>query len=126
MNVFAEVLSQHPLFLPATTLGPAWVRAASGLAWFGSRIGLVQDDTTAIVWLGANGAPLAVQSLETDNAPPKHFDALLGNKRLKPDLEAAVSFRFGGCEYWLALGSGSTNLRTRAVMLCATPDESRP
>lgn len=121
MRPFAEVLAQQPLWLsrPQGSQTP-WVRAASGLARFGEQIGLIQDDTTAIIWLNAEGAVLAQQSLEADGAVPKNFDSLLGNKLLKPDLEAAVSFTFDGCEYWLALGSGASAMRARAVMICST------
>lgn len=125
MRSFAEVVAQQPLWLPSPQGSQsAWVRAASGLARFGEQIALIQDDTTAIIWLNADGTVLAQQSLEADGVEPKNFDALLGNKRLKPDLEAAVSFTFDRCEYWLAVGSGASAMRARAVMICsnvATP-----
>lgn len=135
MRCFAEVLSQHSLWLPesrqeaklsSNAAQRGWVRAASGLAWYGQRIGLVQDDTMAIVWLDPFGQVLAQQSLEVDGRAPQHFDVSLGNKHLKPDLEAAVSFYFGGNEYWLALGSGSSAQRERGVLLCSGASNTAP
>jgi hypothetical protein len=117
---FATVVSRHDLILPQSTHQNVQraVRAASGLAWFQGRLGLVQDDTTAIVWLNELGRVVEEQSLEV-TGPAQHFDATLGNKHLKPDLEAAVSFVWKQTEYWLALGSGSSDLRNRAVLLTA-------
>jgi hypothetical protein len=117
---FATVIARHDLILPRSTNHSVQraVRAASGLAWFQGRLALVQDDTTAIVWLDAIGRVVEEQSLEFDGLV-KHFDTTLGNKHLKPDLEAAVSFVWKQTEYWLALGSGSSDLRNRAVLLTA-------
>ncbi len=114
----ASVIAQHPLLLPSANT-TRHVRAASGLAWFQDRIGLVQDDTTAIVWLDRHGHVLEEQSLEPNNAKPQHFDATLGNKQLKPDLETVVAFTWQHSNYWLALGSGSSAQRDRAVLLRA-------
>jgi hypothetical protein len=115
---FATVIARHSLVLPEVDHPTTrHVRAASGLAWFGGRLGLVQDDTTAIIWLNQLGQVVEEQSLEANQALPQHFDAALGNKHLKPDLETIVSFVWQQSNYWLALGSGSSNQRNRAVLL---------
>jgi hypothetical protein len=128
MQIFADVESEHALVLGTGVLeqrsdhaariqqSARHVRAASGLAPFGNRIGLIQDDTRALIWLDASGSVMAETPLNEDGSI-EHFDEILGNKHRKDDLEAAVSFTHAGDAYWLALGSGSTPARDRAVLL---------
>jgi hypothetical protein len=87
------------------------VRAASGIARYGAGWLVVQDDTThGCVWTGS-GQPLrlvpAVEGHDT-------FEEASGTKALKPDLEAVVALPDGSV---LALGSGSTEARMRAVLV---------
>lgn len=88
------------------------VRAASGIARHGAGWLVVQDDAThGCVWHAGGGRPLRL-------FPPVDghdtFDEASGTKALKPDLEAVVALPDGRT---LALGSGSTPARMRAVLL---------
>lgn len=88
------------------------VRAASGIARHGAGWLVIQDDSThAASWDGATCRPVRL-------LPPVGgldvFDEASGTKELKPDLEAVVTLPDGSV---LALGSGSTPARTRAVHL---------
>ncbi len=97
---------------PLRFVDGAPVRAASGLARFGDRWLVVQDDTThGCLWDGTSAARLRL-------LPPidgrDQFDEAEGTKELKPDLEAVVALSDASV---LALGSGSTPARMRAVRL---------
>ena len=88
------------------------VRAASGVARFGDRWLVVQDDAThGCLWDGTSASPLRL-------LPPVDgldlFGDADGTKGLKPDLEAVVALADGSV---LALGSGSTPARMRAVVV---------
>ena len=88
------------------------VRAASGVARYGAGWLVVQDDAThGCVWESGSGRSIRL-------VPPVRghdtFDEASGTKALKPDLEAVVSLPDGRT---LALGSGSTPARMRAVLL---------
>ena len=88
------------------------VRAASGVAAYDGGWLVVQDDAAhACVWDGEVGQALRlvppVQGHDT-------FDEASGTKGLKPDFEAVVPLPDGRT---LALGSGSTPARMRAVLL---------
>ena len=91
------------------------VRAASGLARYAGGWLVLQDDSThACLWDGSSAAPVrllpAVEGRDL-------FQDADGTKHLKPDLEAVVALDNGSV---LALGSGSTPARMRAVALGAT------
>jgi hypothetical protein len=88
------------------------VRAASGIAPYGSGWLVVQDDAThGCVWADGSGRALRllppVEGHET-------FEEAAGTKVLKPDLEAVVGLPSGKT---LALGSGSTAARMRSVLV---------
>jgi hypothetical protein len=88
------------------------VRAASGVARYGAGWLVVQDDAThGCVWEAGAGRRMRlvppVQGHDT-------FEEARGTKALKPDLEAVVSLPDGRT---LALGSGSTPARMRAVLV---------
>jgi len=90
------------------------VRAASGVARYGAGWLVLQDDAThGCVWESGSGRSIRL-------VPPVRghdtFDEASGTKALKPDLEAVVSLPDGRT---LALGSGSTPARMRAVLLSA-------
>lgn len=90
---------------------PAHVRAASGLAWWGPRLVAVQDDALWLALIDPRGGPCAALPLPAGPTGERLFDAGLGNKRRKPDLEGCF---LGTDEGWLVgLGSGSTEHRRR-------------
>lgn len=96
---------------------PAHVRAASGLAWFGDRLAVVQDDANFIALVDpATGLADAVP-LPPGAGGMRQFDDARGNKADKLDLEAVVCVHKGDAPMLLALGSGSTHHRERVALL---------
>ncbi len=95
------------------------VRAASGIARFGSGWLVVQDDGThaAVVPPEGPADPLRI-------FPPveglDHFAEHDGTKHLKPDLEAACELVVGGVSAVVVLGSGSTAARCRGALVLAS------
>jgi hypothetical protein len=95
--------------------GPApHVRAASALARRGETLLMVQDDTLAVATLGPDGA-LGHILLPPAPDGARTFDAQQGNKKHKPDLEAAFVDR----DLLFALGSGSLRPRERVYAVAA-------
>ena len=91
------------------------VRAASGITRYADGWLVVQDDAThACVWRDGVGSRLRL-------LPPVRgldvFEEGSGTKALKPDLEAATTLPDGRI---LILGSGSTPVRMRSVLLSET------
>ena len=88
------------------------VRAASGVARYGTGWLVVQDDAThGCVWESGTGRALRlVAPVEGHDT----FEEASGTKALKPDLEAVVALPDGRT---LVLGSGSTPARMRCVLL---------
>ncbi len=87
---------------------PAHVRAASGLAWIGERLAVVQDDANFVALVDvATGAAEAV-ALPRGAGGLRLFDRTRGNKAQKLDLEALVRVPGPAGARLLALGSGST------------------
>lgn len=90
---------------------PAHVRAASGLAFTGGRLLVIQDDTAFIGALG-KGEVSAIP-LPRGKGGRRRFEVGLGNKSDKLDLEACVAI---GDEVW-AFGSGSMEVRERIAIV---------
>jgi hypothetical protein len=91
---------------------PAYVRAASALVWLGEKLVVVQDDAA---FLGV----VEVATGLVDDIPfaagpggRRVFDAVIGNKADKPDLEAAFAYE----DTLYALGSGGP-LAARQVIV---------
>ena len=94
---------------------PAFVRAGSGVTWWGGRLAVVQDDTAFVALVDpvtglAEGVPLPMPD------GVRQFGVDRGNKRHKPDLEAVLTLPDGRL---LAFGSGSTEARERLLVLGA-------
>ncbi len=89
---------------------PAHVRAASGLAFVGGRLVVIQDDTAFIATVA--GDEVSAISLPRGAGGRRRFEVALGNKHEKLDLEACVAV---GGALW-AFGSGSTEARERVVI----------
>ena len=88
------------------------VRAASALRrWQGSLV-VVQDDVLALAILDADTGASLLHLDDVGN--PLYFDDTLGNKHLKPDLEAAAVLPDGRLLLW---GSGATPDRERIFAL---------
>lgn len=99
---------------------PAHVRAASGLAWVGGALAVIQDDASfvALVDPARPGEARAV-ALPTGADGIRQFDDRRGNKHLKLDLEACFSVPAPneGGTLLVALGSGSTARREVAALV---------
>lgn len=92
---------------------PAFVRAGSGVTWWGGRLAVVQDDTAFVALVDpatgiAEGVPLPM----ADGV--RQFGVARGNKKRKPDLESVLTLPDGRL---LALGSGSTRARERLLVM---------
>jgi hypothetical protein len=93
---------------------PHHVRAASGLAYFGGRLAVIQDDAAFIAFVGTDVSAIALPRGANGR---RRFEVALGNKMEKLDLEACVVV---DDELW-AFGSGSAPARDRiAVITYAT------
>jgi hypothetical protein len=96
---------------------PAHVRAGSSLASVPSGIAVVQDDANFIGIIDAATAQVDAVELPRGHAGARQFDDERGNKRWKLDLEACFVAESVDCTRLVALGSGSSPLRERIVVL---------
>jgi hypothetical protein len=88
---------------------PEHVRAASGLAFTGGRLAVLQDDCAFIAMVA--GDEVASLVLPRGIGGRRRFEVGLGNKHEKLDLECCIAI---GDELF-AFGSGSTPMRERVV-----------
>lgn len=88
---------------------PEHVRAASGLAFHGGRIAVLQDDAAFIGMVAGN--EVAALTLPRGVGGRRRFEVGLGNKHDKLDLEACVAIG----EDLFAFGSGSSAAREKIV-----------
>ena len=99
---------------------PAHVRSASGIAWVGGMLAIVQDDASFVAVVDAT-APQRSRAIALPRGPDgsRQFDDRRGNKHLKWDLEAcfAVSPPRAPDEMLVAFGSGSTPMREVALIV---------
>ncbi len=123
----AQVVARTPLLYSrgadASLDRPEHVRAGSALAALpDGRLAVIQDDASflALIDPRASGAAL---DLPFPGRAPRQFDDTRGNKKHKLDLEAAFVTHDGGL--LVALGSGSSALRER-VVLVEGPTTSAP
>src|SRR3954467_9843492 len=95
---------------------PAHVRSASGLAWLGGRLMVIQDDAAFLAEVDPSTGLARAWPLPAGEGGARQFDDLRGNKHLKLDLESCVTARDAeGGELLLAFGSGSLPARERIV-----------
>jgi hypothetical protein len=90
---------------------PEHVRAASGLAFTGGRLAVIQDDAAFIAYVG--GGEVTALALPRGAGGRRRFEVGLGNKMEKLDLEAAVAV---GDDLW-AFGSGSSPAREKIAVI---------
>jgi hypothetical protein len=95
---------------------PAHVRAASAIRRRGTRLVIVQDDVNAIAVLDPSTHAARPLLLPADRSGLRVFDKVHGNKKRKLDLEACITLPDGRL---VALGSGSSPLRERLVVIAA-------
>lgn len=97
------------------------VRAASGVARFGEGFLIAQDDATHAAWWHQTSPAQRLRLLPPVEIPTGElldaFSEADGTKKWKPDLEGACSIEVAGRPAVLFLGSGSSENRTRGVLV---------
>jgi hypothetical protein len=81
---------------------PAHVRAASAIAWVAGRLIVVQDDAAFLAIVDPDTGVCDDVALPAGPGGRRVFDATVGNKAAKPDLESV----FADGDLMVALGSG--------------------
>ena len=104
---------------------PAHVRAASGIAWVGSRVAVIQDDANFIALVDPATGLADPVTLPTGPRGLRLFDDGRGNKADKLDHEALTSIESAGETLLVALGSGSTS-RRESIALISRFDAPEP
>jgi hypothetical protein len=104
---------------------PAHVRAASGIAWIGGVLAVVQDDANFIGLVDLESHEVRALTLPAGQGGVRQFGTQLGNKQFKLDLEACVALPDGDGEMLVAFGSGSTPMRERIVLVRGIPQAPR-
>lgn len=96
---------------------PGHVRAASGLAWVGARLAVIQDDANFVALVDpATGLADAV-ALPPGAGGRRLFDDAGHNKEDKLDYEALTSISTGDAMVLIALGSGSMPRRESIALI---------
>jgi hypothetical protein len=99
------------------------VRAASGITWSSvtgaPRLVVAQDDTSHLAIIDPSLTPPEVSAitLAHEVGGRRVFEARLGNKKHKLDLEACTAITLDGVEHVLVIGSGSLPMRERFVLV---------
>lgn len=133
-RLHARIVGRTPLRFDAgadaTADRPAHVRAASGLAWLGDELAIVQDDLAflAICRLSAEpGEATSVRAVPLPRGPGgrRRFEERLGNKLDKPDLESCFAVDGPHGPRVLGFGSGPFAARRRVAILDASSEEAR-
>jgi hypothetical protein len=91
---------------------PAFVRAASGLVWFGGELVMVQDDVAFLAIVEPASWRARAVALSRGPGGHRQFDEARGNKADKLDLEAVVVIG----DVVVGLGSGASPARRRSVL----------
>lgn len=100
---------------------PEHVRAASGIAWIGARLAVVQDDANFLALVDPDTGMADAITLPAGAGGLRQFDDARGNKNDKLDLEALAAVVDGDETYLVAFGSGSKRRRDRIVLARGTP-----
>lgn len=122
-SLVARVVDRRPILYRAGADDrldrPAHVRAASGVAWVGDRLAVIQDDANFLALVDpADGVANAI-TLAAGAGGVRLFDDARGNKRFKLDLEAVAAVAGADPSLLLAFGSGSTGARERVLVVRA-------
>lgn len=94
---------------------PPFVRAASGIAWFGGELAIIQDDASLIALVDPHTMRVRAIPLPADIHGLRQFDKSRHNKKDKLDLECCFVMEEGGASTLFALGSGSSKKRETIV-----------
>ncbi len=98
---------------------PPHVRAASGIVRVGGELVVVQDDASFVAVRRADGRVEAI-ALPAGHGGRRRFEAALGNKEHKLDLESAILVTLEGAPRVLAFGSGSSPRRESIAVVDVT------
>ena len=105
---------------------PAFVRAASSMAWVGDRLAMVQDDVNFVALVDpATGVADAI-TLPAGRDEKRQFDDGRGTKKFKLDLEAMARVPVAGGTLLVAFGSGSKKRRENVMTLQFPGRSARP
>ena len=104
---------------------PAHVRAASGIAWVGAKVAVIQDDANFVALVDPSTGLADPVALPPGPAGRRLFDDGRGNKADKLDHEALVAVAAHDELLLVAFGSGSTPLR-ESIALLAGLDTKQP
>jgi hypothetical protein len=96
---------------------PSHVRAASGIAWVGSKLAVIQDDASFIALVDPVTGLADAVALPTGPEGRRLFDDGRGNKADKLDHEAIVIVADGTEVLVVALGSGSMPRRESIALI---------
>jgi hypothetical protein len=117
----ARIVSRRSLYYregkSAALDRPEHVRAASGAAWLGDRLALIQDDAQFIALVEVKSGVTESVPLPAGSSGQRLFDDTRGTKHLKLDLEACWAVPGAETTELFALGSGSKPVRERIVVL---------
>lgn len=120
-RLVARVVRRVPMLYRAgadeTLDRPAHVRAASGLAWVGERLAVVQDDANFVALVDPATGEGEASPLPPGRGGVRQFDDSRGNKGDKLDLEGVTSVPGGDGSWLIALGSGSTPSREHVATI---------
>lgn len=100
---------------------PEHVRAASGLAWVGDRLAVIQDDASFVALVDPATGLAEAFALPAGAGGVRQFDDARGNKAGKLDLEALTSLPSSDGVLLAAFGSGSMAPRETVVLISFAP-----
>ena len=109
---------------PATDR-PGHVRAASGIAWIGAKLAVIQDDASFVALVDLVTGLADAVALPPDVSGRRLFDDGRRNKADKLDHEALASISTGDDVLLIALGSGSLP-RRESIALITRLDTPQP
>ncbi len=96
---------------------PGHVRAASGLAWVGDRLAVIQDDASFVALVDPTTGLAEAFPLPAGPGGVRQFDDARGNKAGKLDLEALTTVPGSDGVLLAAFGSGSLAPRETVVLI---------
>lgn len=103
---------------------PAHVRAASGIAWLGNQLAVIQDDAGFVALVDPATGIAEPLPLPRGAGGARQFDDARGNKLAKLDLEALVRVPVTEGALFVAFGSGSMAPRETIVLLSFARDDA--
>ncbi|MGV1006381.1 MAG: DUF6929 family protein [Candidatus Nanopelagicales bacterium] len=115
----AQIVSARPLtYLEGPDVRadrPPFARAASGMAWVGERLAVIQDDANFVALVAPTTGVTRAVALPRGPGDKRLFDQTRGTKHLKHDFEACFVQPFGAGHELIAFGSGTESPRERIL-----------